>query len=153
MCRRGPASRSSLVVRLWTFGVASMLSVALGLAGGMRQPIHDALLRLDGRLVVPEEARVAARSTTQDSAAATVTLRNLTARPIRVVGASTTCSCIAATRSFPAMLEPHDTLSIHFELTVPKHAKPGDPLGSARFFTESTSRVPHVEFLLGSGTL
>lgn len=153
MCRPGPASRSSLVLRLWPLGVASVLSVALGLAGGVRQPIRDALLRLDGRLIVPEEARVSARSTTQDSATATVTLRNLTAEPIRIVGASTTCSCIAATRSFPVMLEPHDTISIHFELTVPEDAKPGDPLGSARFFTESRSRVPQVEFLLGSGKL
>ena len=146
-----PASPSRCTSRERLLGSACAIAVVLGLLSVVALPLHDAFLRWDRHLVVPVVGRLRAVRGTDNSATATVTLRNLTARPIRVVGASTTCSCIAATNAFPVTLEPYSTISIKFELEVPNETKADDQLGSARFFTESESRVPQVEFVLGAG--
>ena len=131
-------------------GTACAVAVLAGFVSVVPLSARDAILRWNGNLVVPVDVRVLALPKTDNYAAATVTLRNLTANPIRVVGASTTCSCIAATNAFPVTLGPYRKESFNFELAVPKDTRKGDQLGSARFFTESESKAPQVEFALGS---
>jgi hypothetical protein len=144
------SNRLQQIVRKWLPAYMCSSAVLLGVAAFNYQPIRDTLLRWEGWLVVPVAERIIALPCNPSKAVATVSMRNLSADSIRIVGASTSCSCIAATNAYPATIESCKLGSITFELFVPEGATEGDLLGSARFFIESESRSPQVVFVLGS---
>ncbi len=145
------AFRRLFAARNWPLACACYTAVLLGALTLVIAPARDTLLRWEGNLIVPVTNRVVALRRTPRQAVATVVLRNLTAEPIRVVGASTTCSCIATKNAFPVTIEPRNQQTVTFDLVVPDHATEGDRLGGAKVFTESESRSPQVVFVLGLG--
>jgi|GEM_PF-3239658 len=129
---------------------AFTIAALLGAATFACVPISAMLLRWWGWRVVPVADRIVAWPVEPGKAIATVALRNLTADPIRIVGARTSCSCMATTNPFPATLYAYNTTSLTFRMSFPPQAKEGAVIGTARFFIESESRQPHVLFVLGS---
>jgi len=114
----------------WAVGAVSLLAIGFALATSYYGSIRGlrAALRGDSLLydawVEPSKPLVA-----DEEAVLSVRVRNLTSRPVRIVGFLTTCTC-TSTQSVPLTLAPRQ------ELVVPVHVIP--PPGKEDFQSSMT---------------
>jgi hypothetical protein len=78
-----------------------------------------------------------------------VGLVNRTDQPLRIVGAGSSCVCVTPARSFPMVIGPRERGTVKCRVDLGKQAEPGEFLAHVRFFMESSSQPPSVDFTVG----
>jgi hypothetical protein len=112
--------------------------------------VNDLLLRLRGTLVIAESQTVFVPQDRADGTAAhKVILRSLSNEPIRLVGATSSCSCVSSGTRFPITLEPLQRQILEYSVHLPERANAGDLLAKIKFFVEADSSPLIVEFRVG----
>ena len=111
--------------------------------------VRGFLLRQNGVLYVAEPAIVKISSTVEGKVAnATVNLRSISNRRVRIVGASTSCTCLVPGSQFPIELEPGESRGVHFKINLNDQIRQkGGTVGQATFFVEAESPPVTVQFI------
>lgn len=122
--------------------------------------VQNWLLRLDGWKVLAGPDIVMVCPPPSPSAdvdpwsEAVVELRNITRKPVRVVGVQSSCGCISPIEQFPFVLNPTDKKQVRFQLHFDETVKDGTALGNVSFLLDDPSPAVQVSFqanLKGSG--
>ncbi len=136
----------------WRFSVATLAVFGL-LAVFCYGFARDMLLRSEGALFVVEPAIVEfSMPEGADPGEISVSLRSISNHRIRIVGASTSCTCLVPGNQFPLELGIGERRDIVFQVRVPASKRDGGTVGVARFFVEEKSPPVVVEFRLAKDT-
>lgn len=130
---------------LYALSLAVSIAAAVLLYGFVR----DILLRQSGLLYVAEPAIVKVPAPIEGNVASVdVKLRSISDKPVRIVGASTSCSCLVPGSQFPIELGPGESHSVRFRINVDERTRQkGGTIGQAIFLVEAASPPVMVQFV------
>lgn len=144
---------STIRISRWRLPLVSIL-ISAALAGAFYGVARDSLLQQSGVLIVAEPAVVEFRAPDDCNVVdVRVTLRNIAGSLLRLVGVSTSCSCLVPVSQFPLILAPGEKRVIHFQVEIDDEIRTrGGTMGRAEFLVEVGSPPIVVEFSLLPGS-
>ena len=136
----------------WLLVIGGAAAIAVAAFFVMSASGVGAFFGTDGPLLAADPPEVfVPQSYAGRSAPASVGLRNLTGRSVRVVGVHTSCVCVAPDDTFPFTLAAHQERRVSFSAQVPADGHAGDALATITFYVEAASQSVHVQLRVGSG--
>jgi hypothetical protein len=117
---------------------AITLAVSVAVAYVLYGTIQHFLLSQSGYLVVTEPETITF-SAPRDAEFVDVParLRNISGKRVRIVGASSSCTCLTLDDRLPLALEPFGTCEVHFRIRIVKGQEKAAAISTSTLFVEA----------------
>ncbi len=133
----------------WAFGLVAVLALTLGAGVLLYGSPSAALAKLRGDTLTVDRSHIDfGHGQAGDILTQQVTVTNWTDGPLRIIGGTSDCSCIA-TNDLPITLAPGEAKSVSIEYKVPQSDKPGITSRKATLLTDSPKR-PNLDLTLSA---